>query len=269
MSLFEDDEKTSSSTMLLWLVVIAFLGVLSWYGWYVFKKDGEDRVTLCPNKGPTAHYVVLIDNTSPFPFNQKAALSQRIKTMVLTKVPTGALVSVFLLGEDYQNQSTPVFEKCKPTQWNDDMKLVASKRLVEKEYDQKFAKPLNDVIKQIQLDQKAKTSPIFEMLQLVGIKGFAEANVKGPRHLIIYSDMVANMPQFNMYTQKLPAFKDFANTPYGQNATAKTLEGAVVTFNMLATEPNAAPYRMRSDFWSEYLEENHATLDEFNPMEGL
>lgn len=269
MSLFEDDEKTSSSTMLLWLVVIAIAGVLCWYGWYMYNKDGEDKVTLCPNKGPVEHYVVLIDNTSPFPFNQKAALSQRIKTMVLTKVPTGALVSVFLLGEDYKQHSTPVFEKCKPAQWKDDMKLRASKRLVEKQYAEKFAEPMNEIIQNISLDQKAKTSPIFEMLQLVGIKGFAEANVNGPRHLIIYSDMVANMPQFNMYTQKLPAFKDFANTPYGQSATAKTLEGAVVTFNVLATEPNAAPYRMRANFWSEYLEKNLATLDGFYPMEGL
>lgn len=269
MSLFDDDEKTSSFTLLIWLVVAGVAAGLCWYAWYMFHKDVQDKTTLCPGKGPVGQYVVLIDNTSPFPFNQKAALSQRIKTLVLNDVPQGALVSVFILGEDYKQQAGPIFEKCKPAQWDDDMKLTASKKLVEKEYADKFAKPLDAVVHQISLDQKAKTSPIFEMLQLVGITGFQRANVKGDRHLIIYSDMVANMPQFSMYKSTLPSFKDFAGTSYGRSATALTLEGAVVTINMLAAEPAAAPYVKRSDFWAHYFEANKATLEGVTPMEAL
>jgi hypothetical protein len=269
MSLFEDDEKTSPYTVLIWLGVIGFAACLGWYAWYMYHKDVQDKVTLCPGKGPIGQYVVLIDNTSPFPHNQKVALSQRLKTLVLNEVPQGALVSVFLLGENYKQHDAPIFEKCKPTQWDDDMKLTASKKLVEREYAEKFERPLESVMHQISLDQKAKNSPIFEMLQLVGIKGFERANVQGDRHLIIYSDMVANMPQFSMYNSKLPAYKDFAITSYGRDATARALEGAVVTINMLAAEPAAAPYKMRSDFWAHYFEANKATLESVNPVEAL
>lgn len=269
MSLFEDDEKTSSYTWLMWLAIVAFGAWVSWYAWNNYHKDVQDKVTLCPSNGPSDHYVVLIDNTSPFPFNQKAALSQRIKTLVFSKVPEGALVSVFLLGEDYKRHDAPIFEKCKPAQWKDDMKFTASKKLFEKDYNERFAKPLDAVIQQISLDQKAKTSPIFEMLQLVGIKGFERVNVQGERHLIIYSDMVANMPQFSMYNTKLPTYKEFSNTPYGRDATTQTLEGAVVTINVLAAEPAAASYTKRSEFWERYFVASKVTLDGFYPMEAL
>ncbi|MDR7283166.1 hypothetical protein J2X84_001990 [Pseudomonas corrugata] len=269
MSLYEDEEKTSVSTLIYWLGAIAVVAAIGYFGWREFNKESFDKVTLCPSKGAVGQYVVLIDNTSPFPFNQKVALAQRLKTMVSTEVPEGALVTIFLLGEDYKHNDEPVFEKCNPGQWKDSKRMDAAKKFVEKDFNEKFAKPLDAVVRQISLDQTSKTSPIFEMLQLAGIKGFQRANVEGERQLIIYSDMVANMPQFSMYKSSLPSYKDFANTPYGRDSTAPSLEGAVVTINMLAAESSAATYLKRSEFWARYFEANHATLEHVYPMEGL
>ncbi|KFF42252.1 hypothetical protein JH25_00230 [Pseudomonas sp. BRG-100] len=269
MSIFEEDEKTSSHTLVIWAVVLLVLAGIGWGIWTMLQKDTLDKVTLCPSKGPVAQYVVLIDNTSPFSFNEKAALSQRIKSLVINDLPVGALISVFLLDEDYKQHDTPLFERCKPTQWKDDMKYLSSKRLVEKDYADKFDKPLDVVMQHISLDEKAKTSPIFEMLQLVGIKAFEHSNVQGDKQLIIFSDMVANEASFSMYRSTLPSYKEFANTPYGRKSTAMTLQDVKVTINMLTAEPSAAPYGKRSDFWAHYFEANQAKLESVNPMEGL
>jgi hypothetical protein len=269
MSIFEEDEKASSHTLVIWAVVSLVLAGIGWGVWTMLQKDTLDKVTLCPSKGPVGQYVVLIDNTSPFSHNEKAALSQRIKSLVINDLPVGALISVFLLDENYKQHDTPLFERCKPAQWRDDMKYLSSKRLVEKDYADKFEKPLDAVMQRISLDEKGKTSPIFEMLQLVGIKAFEHSNVEGDRKLIIFSDMVANEASFSMYRSTLPSYKEFANTPYGRKSTAMTLEGVNVTINMLTAEPNAAPFRKRSDFWGDYFEANKAKLEDVNPMEGL
>jgi hypothetical protein len=269
MSIFEEDEKTSSPTLVIWAVVLLVFAGIGWGALKMLQKDTFDKETLCPNKGPVAQYVVLIDNTSPFSHNEKAALSQRIESLVINDLPVGALISVFLLDENYKQHDTPLFERCKPAQWQDDMQYLSSKRLVEKEYADKFDKPLDAVMQQISLDEKAKTSPIFEMLQLVGIKAFEHSNVQGDKKLIIFSDMAANEASFSMYRPTLPSYKEFANTPYGRKSTAMTLKDVKVTINMLTAEPNAAPYRKRSDFWGDYFEANKAKLEGVNPMEGL
>jgi hypothetical protein len=268
MSLFEEEKKSGLSTILVCLVALIILVIVG-YGTYVtLTQETIDKVTLCPSGGPKGQYVVLIDNTSPFPFSQKAALAQRLKSMVLNDVPQGALVTLFLLGENYQQNDAPMFEKCNPGQWGEKNHITNTQKFVDKDFNEKFAKPLDEVVRKIPLNVRAKTSPIFEMLQIAGINGFKRSNVQGQKSLIIYSDMAANMPRFSMYKVQ-SSYKDFAKTAYGQESIAPSLAGASVTINMLTAEPTAMPYNKRAEFWAQYFSENGASLDHVDPMEGL
>lgn len=265
-------KRNSTSPIAVAFGVLITLALVAGTGFGVYKHlntETFDKVTMCPSSGPNGQFVVLIDNTSPFPFTQKAALKQRLRDMVLNDIPSGAMLTVFVLGEDFKHNDEPVFEKCSPGQWVDGEGLTKTKKFVDKDFNEKFSKPLERVVNQIPLDIRGKTSPIFEMLQLASIRGFGHANAKGGKTLIVYSDMAANTADFTMYRNPQLSYKDFAKTSYVQRVIAPALEGTSVTINMMATEPSVTPFSRRSEFWAQYFYANKASLDHVNPMEGL
>lgn len=270
MSVYRKRNTTSPLVLLLYVLITVALLLAAGYAIYAhFNAETFDKVTLCPTGGAKGQYVVLIDNTSPFPFTQKAALKQRLRDMVTNDIPAGAMLTVFVLGEDFKHNDEPVFEKCSPGQWVEGEGLTKTKKFVDKDFNEKFAKPLGAVLNRIPLDVRGKTSPIFEMLQLASIHGFRHENAKGDKTLIIYSDMAANTADFTMYKNPQLSYKDFAKTPYAQKVTAPALEDVSVIINMMATEPAVTPYAKRSEFWAQYFSANYASLDQVNPMEGL
>lgn len=250
-------------------MLLVTLGVVGGLLYYKLTHEGIDKVTLCPVSGPKGQYVVLIDNTSPFPFTQKAALAQRLKSMAFNEVPEGYLLSVFLLGEHFQQHDKPIFELCNPGQWSDRSQLTSTKKFVDKDFNERFAKPLDAIIHQIPLNEHSKLSPIFQMLQLVGINGFEHANVKGDRKLVIYSDMLANMPEFSLYGGKPPTYADFSKTPYGRNAQSPGLANVSVTVQLLANEQKTPQTNRIADFWANYFDANGASVESITLMEGL
>lgn len=270
MSLYKRRKKSSPVLgIVAILVTIMLISLMSYVVYLQVTKDTIDKVTLCPASGPKGEYVVLIDNTSPFPFTQKAALAQRLQSMVSNEVPKGAMLTVFLLGEDFASNSEPLFEKCNPGQWSDANKYDSNKKFIEKNFNESFAKPLADVVRKIPLDVRAKTSPIFEMLQLASMRGFNHSHADGEKHLIVFSDMAANTHEFSMYKNAQLNYRGFFKTLYGQKTTAPGLRGALVTLNVMATESAVTPYSTRMEFWAQYFSENNASLEHVNPMEGL
>lgn len=265
-------KKSSTSPVLVAGSVLAALTLIVGAVLLLWKyntQDTFDKVTLCPSSGPKGQFVVLIDNTSPFPFTQKAALKQRLKDMVVKDLPPGAMLTVFLLGEDYKHNGDPVFEKCNPGQWVEGEGLTKTKKFVDKDFSEKFLRPLEVAVNRIPLDSRGKTSPIFEMLQVASINGFNHQNANGEKRLIIFSDMAANTGDFSMYRNAQLNYKDFAKTGYYQKTVAPSLVDVSVTINMMAAEPNVAPFVKRSEFWAQYFSANGANLESVNPMEGL
>lgn len=234
-----------------------------------FTRETFDKETLCPSTGPKGQYVVLIDNTSPFPFIQKVALGQRLKTMVTEELPEGYLLSVFLLGEDFKSNEKPLFERCNPGQWKDRNQQTSNKKFVDRDFNQKFVKPFDDIVHKISLEERSKNSPIFQMLQLVGINGFERAHVSGERRLVIYSDMLANMPEFSMYKASLPQYAEFRKTAYGQNAIAPGLNGSSVAINLLAADQKTLQNTKLAVFWEQYFQDNGVSVEGFSRVEGL
>lgn len=271
MSIYRRKKNRTSPALVVFsvLATLAICGGIAFALWKNSNQETLDKVTLCPSSGPKAQYVVLIDNTSPFPFTQKAALKQRLRDTVVKDLPTGAMLTVFLLGEDYKHNGDPVFEKCNPGQWADGDGWTKTKKFVDEDFNEKFYKPLEAVVNAIPLDSRGKTSPIFEMLQIASIHGFNHQDADGEKRLIIFSDMAANTSEFSMYRNSQLTFKDFSKTSYYQKATAPSLADVSVTINMMTAEPNATPYQKRSEFWAHYFSANLANLEGVVPMEGL
>lgn len=248
------------------LALVLFASVLAGVGYYLWTRDpGVDRQTLCPRSGPLGHIVLLVDKTDPLNFSQKQAFLRVLEELVDQRVAPGWLVSVFVLGEDFREGAKPLVEACNPGSGEGKSELTANIAKLNAQFRERFREPLLKQADALISTTPAKGSPIIEMLQLVSINGFRRHAVKGPRRLIIVSDMLHKSPQLSMY-QGLPDFEQFAATEYGRKMRAE-LEGVEVELHHVLNYPKLQTKR-QLQFWETYFTRSGARLVAVRPMEG-
>ncbi len=246
--------------------VIFIVGVLGGVGFYMYSKPkSADVATLCPADGPLGHIVVLVDNTDPYSFIQREAFVQALASLSDGVVPEGYLLSVFALGEDFQKNAEPVFEKCNPGSIDGKSELTANLKRIDKRLNDGFREPILKLEDLLMVQDPAKYSPVFEMIQLASIKGFRAKNVKGERKLIIFSDMLPNTPDFSMF-KGVPDYKSFSSTSYGERSKTD-LTGVKVELHYLMKYPKLQNMK-QLNFWEQYFEDTGARLTRVQTMEG-
>ena len=262
--------KAKRNDTLMWIAGVALLVVtaaavaLVTYT-QVSRAPPLDDTTMCPASGPLGHIVLLVDKTDPLNFTQQQAFSVAMKELVETKVPEGHLLSIFVLGEKFEQSALPLIELCNPGSDVGKSELNANLKRLRRQYEDRFVRPLGDAAKALVASEPAKASPIFEMLQLVGINGFRKHAVRGPKRLVLVSDMLHNTPQFNMYAG--PAdFEIFESTDYAKRTQAE-LRDVSVELHYLMTTPRLQT-RRNQIFWERYFERAGASLSEVRKVEG-
>lgn len=246
--------------------ILAVIAVVVALGYFVFTRDaGPDKVTLCPSAGPRGHYVVLVDKTDPLTFTQKQAFSVFLDELVRKRVPEGYLLSVFVLGENFENTAQPLVELCNPGFGLGKSEMTNNLEWARRTYQEKFVKPALGQAEALQSAKAAKSSPVLEMLQIVAINAFRKHDVQGERRLILMSDMLHNSGGLSMY-QGVPDYSTFAATPYGRK-TAADLNGVKAELFYLVNNPKLQNRRLIT-FWENYFEKSGARLVEARPLEG-
>src|SRR5262249_20764231 len=144
-------------------------------------------------------------------FTQDQAFQGLLRELVTRRVPTGYLLSVFVLGEDFKANAQPLIELCNPGDGSGASELTANPKQLRRQYEQRFIEPLLKESQALVASTPARLSPIFEMLQLAGINGFRAQGVQGERRLVVVSDMLHNTAQFTMYRGAVP-YADFARS---------------------------------------------------------
>ena len=221
---------------------------------------------MCPDVkdgGPKGHIVLLVDKTDPLSFTQRQAFQVYLEKLVKEKTPTGYLLSLFLLGEDFKETATPILELCNPGSEKEKNKYTENVDRLRKKYEEDFVK---EVLKQsdaMVTQTSAKWSPIFEMLQLVSINGFGKNGVRNNKRLIVISDMLHNTQQFTMYKGKFD-YPDFASTDYAQR-TQLDFDGAKVELYYLMNTPQLQTKRLE-DFWEQYFAKAKAKVVAVNTL---
>ena len=256
---------TIAWTLFIFLVVgLVIAGVVYMK---VTAEPGLNKVTLCPADGPQGHYVLLVDKTDPLNFTQKQAFSVTLRDIIEKRTHSGYLLSIFVLGEDFKASADPLLELCNPGTGADKSAMTANLKKLRQQYELKFAEPMRKQSEALLSTTPAKTSPILEMVQLVGINAFRKHDVKGERRLIILSDMLHNTPQFSMFRN--PAEYDyaaFAATTYGKK-TQVDLGGADVELLYLLHTPQLQT-RRNLLFWEEHFKKSGARVVAVQPLEG-
>lgn len=198
-------QRKKSLTAQDWLGIVLIIAVVTGaaglgYWYYTAKKNHVvyDQNTFCPEGGPFAKTVLLIDLTDEISFIQE----QKLKTFVQSladpsnpdAVPQHAMLSVYLLQEsDASGLPVPVVELCNPGSGQGLNELTSAPQLANKRFSERFLTPINAAIGNIVHTDSAKTSPIIESIRGIAVSAFAAKPREGYVHrLIVISDMLQN-----------------------------------------------------------------------------
>lgn len=248
------------------LAILAAFAVITTVAYYMLSRPKDlNQQTMCPADGPSGHFVLLVDKTDPLTFTQKQAFSVILHEFIEKRIPEGYLLTVFVLGEDFRDTAAPLVELCNPGSGSGKSDLTANLKKRNRQYEQKFIEPLLKQSEVLVAAQPAKTSPIFEMLQLVGINAFRKHDIKGERRLVIMSDMLHHTPEFSMY-KGLVDYTTFASTDYGKKMQLE-LRDVEVEIHYLMNTPQLQTKR-NLKFWEDYFNKAGARIVAVRPLEG-
>lgn len=229
------------------------------------NEEAIDIHTLCPVSGPVGHVILLVDRTDPLNFTQKQAFLQYLTELAKKRIKAGELLSVFVLGEDFTAQTTPLFERCHPGDGTGKNMWTANPEKMRRVFDTQFLSPVVALVDTLQTKVPASYSPIMEMIQLVAINGFRTKNSAGPKQLYIISDMLQNTPVYSHYQGSLD-FPVLEKTPFFTRVKTD-LHGVTVELAYLLTNPTRQT-RRHAKFWEDYFNALGATLVSVRVLEG-
>lgn len=258
-------QRRTKEIILGTLALLAVSAVVGGVAYFMSNRPKDLMQNMCPADGPLGHYVLLVDKTDPLTFTQKQAFSVILSELVEKRVPEGFLLSVFVLGEDFKENAAPIVELCNPGNGSGKSELTSNLKRLRKQYEERFVGPLLKQSDALLATQSAKYSPIFEMMQLVGINAFRKHDVKGERRLIVMSDMLQNTPQFSMYKGAVD-FGGFAESNYGKK-TQLELRDVEVELHYLMNSPQLQTKR-NLKFWEDYFSKAGARIVAVRPLEG-
>jgi hypothetical protein len=268
MAILGSRAKARQRSNSIW-IGIGSMFIVAVFGALVYTKINQqptnDPRTMCPAGGPLGHTVLLVDKSDPLTFTQSKEFDVLYREVVTKRVPKGYLLSVYALGENFQQTADPIIELCNPGDGSGLSAATANPELAFKEFQARFVGPLLAKAPELVTNTPGSASPILEMVQLVGITGFRKNDVKGPRRLIIVSDMLHNTAEFSMY-KGIPKFAEFLATSYAARASAD-LPGVEVELQVYLHSPQIQKPELLT-FWEEYVFKANGKVTLFNPIKG-
>jgi hypothetical protein len=247
------------------LALLVVGAILSAVVYYLVSRPKELTPNMCPSDGPIGHFVLLMDKTDPLTFTQQQAFKVILRELIEKRIPEGYLFSVFVLGEDFKKNASPIAELCNPGNGTGKSEFTANIKRLRKQYEERFVEPLLKQSDALLASQAASNSPIFEMMQLVSLNAFRIHDVKGERRLIVMSDMLQNTPYFSMYKGSVD-YVAFSESDYGKKSQLE-LPNVEVELHYLMNSPQLQTKR-NLKFWEDYFSKAGANIVAVRPLEG-
>jgi hypothetical protein len=224
-----------------------------------------DAETLCPKAGPVSQFDVLIDRTDPLTEIQGEALKRQILAWA-DAVPKHGAFRVYEVGYGGALLQ-PVVSVCNPGDGSDQSSLDSNPAMWRQRYEEKFTAPIQDMLDRMRLDEEQNKSPIMEGVQAIAVKDFGPDAPKGPKSLMVVSDLLQNQSGFSLY-KDVPRIDAFWPTPYAASLRVN-LTGIHVEVYMLHRLKAAAKQTdALGKFWIDWLERQGAQVDAFKSVPG-
>lgn len=226
-----------------------------------------DAATLCPTKRPPSEIdVILLDVSDRFSEPQRLQLQNHLARL-RDSIPRFGLVEVYTVERLGRRVTEPVFHVCNPGTGADLNRIYQNPELARKKWNGFATKLTADIDSQVSRPP-SKTSPIFEAIQATALRTFGDPEYDGlPKHLVIVSDLLQNVPGGLSMYDGVPSFETFEKTPYFSRVRAD-LEDVSVLIYYLARAGMARQGPAHLAFWKTYFKSQGAKVESVDKVFG-
>jgi len=208
-----------------------------------------DSVTLCPMSGATGALATLLDLTDPLTTSQSLRLRQ-ILDAEFGKAPSGWSISAGIVSADSSNWGSQ-FSRCKPLSEGDANPLIQNPKMIGERYNDDFLVPLSGALETMIDRTSEDRSPILESLQALIADGKSFGAVKGPRSLIVVSDLIQHSEVLSFYRGQ--SWSDFeASENYAR--LARNLQDVDIILVKVPRTSSRVSQDDVEDFWARYFD---------------
>ncbi len=252
------------------LIVIVTLGALVAAVWFyvhlVSAQRTLDPVTLCP-PDPDSLTILVVDVTDPMNTAQRQDFLNQLDNL-RASIPRYGQLGVFKVDAAADRLLRPVIVRCNPGTAADVDATTGDPAAVQRTWEGKFKRPLDQAFQGLLAATGAATSPILESIQSVALTELQKPGQQAKRRrLIVASDLLQNTSDANFY-RDLPEGRAFLSSLAFQHARTD-LRGVEVELWMLQrgdaskTQPRALP-----DLWDMILTKQGARLERVYVVSG-
>ena len=270
--LTDPEEPTRFGVKARIAAVALFLALLIGAGITFFVKSEEgvvptDKATLCPTKrSPSEIVVILLDVSDQFSEPQRLQVQSHL-ARVRDSVPRFGLIEVYRVDKPGRRVTKHVTHMCNPGAGGDLSQIYQNPALAKKKW-RAFAGKLTADINRLIASRRLKTSPIFEAVQSTALRTFGKPEYDGlPKHLVIVSDLMQNVPGGLTMYKGFPPFEKFKNTAYFSRVRGD-LKGVSIRIYYLvrSNAPKQTPDHL--GFWKDYFRFQGATIESVDKPHG-
>ena len=248
--------------------IVAVVGVALGGGWLMWRQvrgDAVDAASLCPAAGATGGLAILLDLTDPLGATQSINLSSELVRLVVES-PRGTLVSLGRVS-DRPDELGAAYAFCRPMTGAEGGEWTRNPTQLDRRFAAGFLAPFEAELAGMMDAREAAQSPIMEGLQaLLAGTGAAGVKVKGPRRIVIVSDLLQHSDALSFYRgddwESFRASPDFARL-------AKNLDAAEVTILRIPRPGAKVDGAAVDDFWVRYLDAQGAGRVDVEPLGDL
>jgi hypothetical protein len=266
----------SSGGAAAWLIggiVLAIGALLVGGGWLYFKSNelrvAADADTLCRVDGAMPEVtVVLLDLSSTLSDVQRLDVKNEL-TRLRDTIPRFGRIDIFAVDDHAPRVLEPLLRLCNPGRGEDMNQIYQNPQLARQRWERDFASTLGAAIAKLLETPESATSPIFEAIQAVALQTFDDPKLDAveSRRLVLVSDLMQNVPGHLRMYDGIPAFEQFAKTPYYLDVKAD-LKNTDVTIFYLQRQSSQRLWQPQIEFWSQYFEAQGASVERVLPLSG-
>ncbi len=208
----------------------------------------------------------MIDKTDPLTGSQEDTLRSKISKLRNKDLQLYEKLSIYVLDDRNYAFPEPRFAFCNPGGRKHANRIYQNPELMQNKFDEVFGTPLNKALADIQLGDTRPSSPIMEMIQTVGRLRDFRPTPTHRRRLIIFSDMLQNVPDYSHYRTK-PDYRIFKENSYAQRLRVDLGGVEVRIIYLLRNGARHLQTNAHGVFWEQYLESLGAQLSEIAPSQ--
>jgi hypothetical protein len=243
------------------LALIALVGLGVW-AWLISRKSRvlADETTLCPTDRPVTEVdVMLLDLSDKLTDIQRLQITNELER-VREKLPRFALLEAYAVQGTAKDIARPLIHLCNPGRGRDMSPIYQNPTLAEQRWKTAFSERLTSELSTLTDQPENATSPIYEAIQAIAVRTFAKADYDEiPKRLIVFSDLLQNVPGKQSQYRSLPQFAEFKTTPYYASIRAN-LDHVQVDVYYLSRPNSTAQGVEHIRFWEQYFAAQGASL---------